>query len=235
MELKESSEEQRIREAYKRRKDDSLYSFYNPGYLFMVQARQKHLLALLGQAGANRLADKTMLEIGCGSGYWLREFIQWGASPANLCGVDLIADRVSVAAQLCPQGVLLSCQNAESLDVPAASFDIVCHFTAFSSILSADARKRVAAEMLRVVKSSGFILWYDFFMDNPRNPDVKGMDKTEIERLFPQCSIELQSTTLAPPIARFLAGFSTQLCTALELIPFLRTHYFGIIRKESAS
>jgi len=38
-------------------------------------------------------------------------------------------------------------------------------------------KKKIAGEMLRVLKPSGFILWYDYHMNNPKNPDVRGLRK----------------------------------------------------------
>jgi len=31
----------------------------------------------------------------------------------------------------------------------------------------------IATEMLRVLKPDGIILWYDYHMNNPKNPGVK--------------------------------------------------------------
>jgi len=59
--------------------------------------------------------------------------------------------------------------------------------------------------MCRVLKPEGLILWYDYHMDNPKNPDVKGVWSHEIYELFPGCEIRLQRATLAPPIVRLLA------------------------------
>ena len=86
--------------------------------------------------------------------------------------------------------------------------------------------------MLRVTKPDGLILWYDFLYDNPKNPDVRGVRKREIQRLFPGCSVGLRKVTLAPPIVRRLAARAWWLCTILEAIPLLRTHYLGVIRKR---
>ncbi|MEZ4529091.1 MAG: hypothetical protein R2941_24530 [Desulfobacterales bacterium] len=69
-------------------------------------------------------------------------------------------------------------------------------------------------------------------MNNPKNPDVRGVKAEEIYELFPDCQITLTRTTLAPPLARAIAPYSTLLCQILEKIPLLCTHYMGIIRRE---
>ncbi|MCS6927818.1 MAG: SAM-dependent methyltransferase, partial [Candidatus Binatia bacterium] len=63
------------------------------------------------------------------------------------------------------------------------------------------------------------------------NPDVRGVKKQEIHRLFPGCQIQLSRLTLAPPLVRWLAPYSWLACYLLSRIPWLCTHYLGVIRK----
>ncbi len=70
-------------------------------------------------------------------------------------------------------------------------------------------------------------------MNNPRNPDVRGVKKSEISFLFPGCTIDIKRVTLAPPISRILAPYSWMACYLLEKLKLLNTHYLGIIRKAS--
>jgi hypothetical protein len=44
--------------------------------------------------------------------------------------------------------------------------------------------------------------------------------------------VELVPVVLAPPIGRLIAGWSWTLAELLHAIPFLRTHYAGLIRKK---
>jgi hypothetical protein len=48
-------------------------------------------------------------------------------------------------------------------------------------------------------------MWYDYHIDNPRNPGVKGVKKKEVYELFPRCDIHLKRITLAPSITRAIA------------------------------
>ena len=227
-------EEERIREAYsKRTRDKVLYSCFNPGNLFITHTRERRLLQLLQQYGFASLATKKILEIGCGKGYWLREFVRFGARPENIAGIDLIPEDVKEAIRLCPPGMQIECGNAAELRFPDGSFDVVFQFTVFTSILDPDLKRKVAAEMVRVLKQDGLIVWYDFHRNNPWNPDVCGVKRPEIVQLFPACTVSLRRLTLAPPIARLVAPYSWITCELLEALPWLRTHYLGAIRKES--
>jgi ubiquinone/menaquinone biosynthesis C-methylase UbiE len=226
------SEEARIRAAYARRQSaDRRYSFFNRGNLFAIQSRERKVLSLLQAHGVAQFESKKILEIGCGSGFWIREFIKWGARPENIYGLDLLDNRIGEARRLCPETVNLKCGSAAALDFPDTVFDIVLQSTVFTSILDNRLRQQIAAEMQRVLKPDGLILWYDFCVDNPWNPDVRGVNKKEILQLFSGCHVELRRVTLAPPLCRRIAPYSWTACHLLEKIPVLRTHYLGVIRK----
>ena len=72
-------------------------------------------------------------------------------------------------------------------------------------------KQAIAREMLRVLKPQGSILWYDFFMDNPRNSNVRGIGRRELASLFPDCRIWLRRVTLAPPLARRIVPVTLEL------------------------
>jgi len=229
-------EEARIRTVYaKRQRHDVRYSWFSPGHLFMMQERERQLLTLLQRHGFALLDAYKILEIGCGTGYWLREFIKWGARPENIAGVDLLSDRVTEAKKLCPEAVQVQCGSAAELAFPNDTFDLVLQSTVFTSVLDASMKQQMASEMLRVVKSDGLILWYDYRVNNPWNSDVRGVKRQEIDQLFPGCLIKLQRLTLAPPLVRLLTPYSWLACYLLGKVPWLCTHYLGVIWKEQTS
>lgn len=226
-------EEERIRQAYARRAASAKsYSRFDPAHLFLTQEVERQLLALLGRHGRTRLDGSRILEIGCGNGHWLREFVKWGARPENLAGVDLLPDRIAQACRLSPPGISFRSGSAAELEFADASFDMVFQATVFTSILDASVKRKIAAEMRRVSRPDGLILWYDFRFNNPRNPDVRGIGKAEIEELFPNCRIALSRVTLAPPLARAIVPRSWLAAELLAAIPWTRTHYLGAIQKR---
>jgi len=227
------AEEARIRAVYKRREqDDARYSWFNPAYQLLVQQRERRVLTLLRRSGFIGLRSKAILEVGCGTGQWLRDFIKWGARPENVTGIDLLPDRVAKALELGPPGVRIQCCSAAQLPFADDTFEMVLQSTVFTSILDRDLKMRAAGEILRVLKRQGVVLWYDYYVNNPWNKDVRGVKRREIEELFPNCEIHLERITLAPPLARALVRYSYLLCYLLEKVPLLCTHYLGIIRKK---
>ena len=140
-------------------------------------------------------------------------------------------DRVAEARRLCPAGVRIGCGSATCVAEPSGSFDIVLQSMVFTSILESAVRRQVAQEMLRLVKPGGLINWYDYRINNPRNPDVRAVTRREIGRLFPCCTIDLRRVTLAAPLARQIAPRAPALAHVCGTSPWLCTHYLGVIRR----
>jgi SAM-dependent methyltransferase len=226
------SEVERIKSVYSHRhRDGRVYSLFNAGELFMAQQLERDIIRLLRRHHCHDLGKKRILEVGCGTACPLRRFINYGAVPENLCGIDLRQHAIDVARNIHPN-IDFKCGNAESLPFEGESLDIVLQFTVFTSILEQGMKHNVAGEMLRILKPGGLIIWYDYFVSKPTNRDVKGIGKREIVGLFPDCIFDFIKVTLAPPIARRVAPHSFLVCYLLDMIPLLRTHYLVGIRKK---
>ena len=227
-------EEARLTSVYARRKAEiptQRYSYFNPANLLSIQERERRVLALLARHTKVSLGEMKILEVGCGTGLWLREFIKWGANPENIVGLDLLPDRVEECRRLCPSGVTVRCSNASSIEVPEDSFDLILQSTVFSSVLNTTTKQQMADEMLRLLRDDGIILWYDFFVNNPNNADVRGINRHEIRALFPRSNVTYERITLAPPLARFLAPHASLLCDCLARLRILDTHLLAVISK----
>ena len=226
-------EETRIRQAYEklRNKKSQRYSWFNMAYVFYAQELERALLGLLSKRGVRSFKGKSILDIGCGGGHWIREFVKLGAPPETLVGIDLRDSPIEAARRTCPASVRLEQRNAEKLEFADRSFDVITQFLMFSSILDSNMKQKVASEMLRVLKEDGFIIWYDFFVRDPRNNDVRGVTKREIYQLFPDCQIEFHRVSLAQPIVRSIAPYSWLFCYLLEKLKMFNTHYLALIRR----
>jgi ubiquinone/menaquinone biosynthesis C-methylase UbiE len=221
----------RLRQEYAKRAQrlvgNNLYSLFNKSHLFMIQQRQRSVLNLLLCEGLYPLEDKRILEIGCGDGGVLLEYLSYGANPSTLFGVDLLPHRLVKARHRLPQ-LPIACADGQKLPYASKSFDLVMQYTAFSSILDKSVRTRIAQEMMRIIRPNGLIIWYDFWL-NPTNSQVKGILPPEIRYLFPNSHCTFYRVTLAPPIIRRLVGISWMLCEAFEKLRIFNTHYLVAI------
>ena len=201
---------------------------------FFKDAEKKlHAALMLHKAGVFPKPDDPCLEVGFGTLGWLGDLITWGVEETNLHGIELNANRVALAQKVLPVADL-RVGDATELPWESNTFALVIVSTVFSSILDERVRRIVAAEVTRVLKPGGALLWYDTAF-SPRTPKLKriGIKRWEIQQLFPQLSGRTRSVTLFPPLARFLVHFSWALATCLAALPFLRTHLLAVLVKKS--
>jgi ubiquinone/menaquinone biosynthesis C-methylase UbiE len=204
---------------------------WNPEVLARVHERQRATTALLAANGVHSLAGLDVIEIGCGNGANLLEFLQLGAEPGRLVGNELLPDRLAEARRRLPEAVRLYPGDASALTFGASSFDIVYQSTVFSSVLDDALQADVAAAMWRWLRPGGAVLWYDFTVGNPRNPDVRGVPLRRIRALFPDGRLRGRRLTLAPPLARRVVRLHPGLYTVFNALPLLRTHLLCWIQK----
>ena len=226
-------ESQAVAERYARRVDSGRYSILNPDVWQSVQERQRAMFRLFARLGWHDLGQRRVLEVGCGNGANLLELLRTGFAPRNLVGIELLPDRFAQAMQLLPPGVTLMQGDASLVKLPDESEDIVLQSTVFSSLLDAPFQWRLAQTMWRWVRPGGGVLWYDFTMNNPRNPDVRGVPVGRIRELFPHGKLSYRRLTLAPPIARRVCRVHPMLYPCFNAIPLLRTHVLAWIEKPS--
>lgn len=190
----------RIQEVYAKRARDidheALYSLFNPGACFLHTQLMRHVLSVLPQYAISSFHGRIILEVGCGGGAVLKQLLAYGADVSRCYGIDLLEWQLH-RAHLDNPYLPLACANGQALPYPDSSFDMVLQFTIFTSILDPQVKSMVAREMLRVLKPTGLILWYDFWL-NPTNAQTSGIRPREIRALFPGCHFEFRRITLAP-------------------------------------
>ena len=222
----------RIAERFARR-DRSLlarrYDLADPANLFLVHGQERVFMRTLMREGIWPIQGRQVLDVGCGSGHFLRWMTALGVDPDVCHGVDISHERLEKARQLAPHHHLLAI-DGRALPFPDASFDLVVQRTVFSSLDTPELRGGLASEMKRVLRPGGLILWYDVAVPNPWNPDLHPVRGSEIHSLFPGMRVRLERVSLLPPLARLLAPHSLAVCHLLEAVPLLRGHLWGVIR-----
>ena len=219
-------EPQAVQARYARRdaaSDAALYSLYaNAAALQAQQERLRAMAHVWRTHGWAHLAGRRVLEVGCGGGGNLQDLVRLGATPNHLTGIELLADRAALARDSLPGAVCIEEKDASLAGVPEASQDAVLAFTLFSSLLDPDFRAQMAQTLWRWVVPGGGVLVYDFVVNNPRNPDVRGVPLRELRALFPGAQLRSWRLTLAPPLARRLPVWL--IAPASHLFYPLRTH-----------
>ncbi len=228
------TEAQRIAQAYREleARAGSRYDLRNPGNQRLLTERQALARTILERGGFVPLGERWVLDVGCGTGSELAWMLNLGATASRLVGVDLLPDRVAAARSAYPE-LEFRAGNAEHLDFVDARFDLVMTFTVFSSILDESMAVNVAAEIVRVLRPGGGLLWYDFRYDSPANRSVRGVTERRVRHLFPKLEGRLHSVTVLPPVARRLGPLTPVAYPALAKVPPFRSHLMGLLRKTA--
>jgi len=218
----------RIRTAYEERDAaaDTPYRWDNPGYVTYMQGLERSLLSAFADAGLD-LAGARVLDVGCGSAYFLHRLREYGAGECH--GIDLVENRIEEGRKRYP-ALSLHVGSATELPFADGSFDLVTQFTCLSSIVDPSVRLSAAAEMRRVA-AGGWVLSFDMRGLRLRRRAVAGtptvgLDEGELRRLFGEPRL-LRRTALAFELAEVLASHAS-VANLLGAVPWLRSHLLGL-------
>ena len=238
-------EAERIRAEYRRRDaagGPSVSAWLDPVYRVQVQELEWALLAGLEGAGAP-LSGARVLEVGCGSGYFLGRLLDYGAAEA--AGIDLVEERIAVARERYPRLELVA-GDATNLPWPDESFGLVTQFTCLSSVLDPEVRRAIAAEMWRVLAPGGAVVSYD--VRSPRWP-VRALRRVgslrgpagggtpaqpvpleELRAWFPGGELSHRSVGVDADVGGLLSRLRLSPRLGAR-VPALRVHELAVVRK----
>jgi len=231
----DGDEAQAIAARYARRRDGDRYSPQRPEVQRLLQERQRALQALLAEAGLENLSTLHLVEVGCGSGGNLQELLRMGFSATNMCGIELLPERLAQSRAALPAALWLHGGDALQAPVAPGSMDIVYLSTVLSSLLDDAYQQRLADTLWGWLKPGGAVLVYDFTVNNPRNPDVRGVPLARLRALFPQARLRHRRVTLAPPLARVVVRLHPGLYDLVNTLPLLRTHVLAWLQKPATA
>lgn len=216
-----------IRQSKARSSADARYSINNPGNKYNYVHLFNGMEELLKSAFPD-LSQIKLLEVGCGELFWPEVFIEIGCHKENCYGTDILHQRMIKGHN---KGRQTSAVTSSVLELPfqSNSFDLLCQLTLMTSIPNHTDRIEASREMMRILKPGGYILWYDFRFNNPKNPHTKAIGKNELHQLFAPLPVKLKTITVFPPLARKIPPAGVPLLKFINLFSMLRTHYLALI------
>jgi ubiquinone/menaquinone biosynthesis C-methylase UbiE len=224
------TDEDRIRAAYADYEATGrahLWEESNAGSAQLIHDRDRRLISLIRRSSSK---DGSILDVGCGTGHAVG--LVRDAVGAPYTGLDLLAERIATARAGAPDARFLV-GSADAMPFEDASFDVALALTLFSSLPTPELERRVAREIARVVRPSGWLVWYDLRFDNPSNRAVHGLSRRRVSELFPGWRPELETVTLLPPLARRLGPTTPIVYPILHAFPPLRSHLIGRLQAPS--
>jgi ubiquinone/menaquinone biosynthesis C-methylase UbiE len=169
-----------------------------------------------------------ILDVGSETGRNLRFFVELGAQPERLSGIDLVPERIADAKRMNP-AIRFEVGNATELPHDSDTFDMVTQSAAFSAITDLVVRSAAAREVDRVLRPGGHLLWHDLSFQQPP-AKTRAVALEDLIGLFP----DYETVGLRPIFHRWtprLLPRSARLCALLETLPLPSTNLVALLRK----
>jgi glycosyltransferase involved in cell wall biosynthesis/SAM-dependent methyltransferase len=223
-----------LSEVYGRYNSDevqSRWSHSNPGNRFILSERLEAAGAALAAVGLTS-TPVDILDVGCGTATELPPQVKQRLR----IGIDLLPERLVAAGAGSGSGSgsdqdAVACADGAHMPFPDGSFDLVILSTVLSSIASVEVRKAIGAEVDRVLRPGGALLFYDMRLPNPANRSVHPISSRALASYVPNLHGTGQSITLVPQVARRI-GDRPGTYRGLARLRALRSHRLAVMVKE---
>jgi SAM-dependent methyltransferase len=195
----EQAERDRLRATFARYGRDprrrQAWASDNPGNVALREELAGAVLAEL----ADHDRGGTLVDLGCGTGWWLERLADAGYPRARLLGVELLPERADAARARVP-GAELLVGDARRPPLPDGSCALVTLFTVLSSMAGRAEVAQTLAQARRMVAPGGTVAVWEPRVPTP-NPETRLVRARELRAgLGP--TARSRSLTLAPPLAR---------------------------------
>jgi ubiquinone/menaquinone biosynthesis C-methylase UbiE len=185
----------------------------NPEVLFQTLAIDRANISALASIELDRSTAR-VLDVGCGKGASLLQFIRLGFLPSNLTGIDTSQDRIQLAQSILP-GVRFRVDDASHLSFPSDSFDLVFESTMLGTLESAGLIESIAREMIRVTRPGGYIMLADWRYSRKGSGVKTAISSKLLDRIFGVGSktdvVARRRGALVPPLGRRLSRIAPAL------------------------
>ncbi len=207
----------------------------NPEVLFQSFAIERANIAALRSIGLDKSSAR-VLDVGCGSGGGLLQFVRLGFNPAKLVGIDSSAARIEQGRSLLP-GIDLRVADATQIPFTDDSFDLVFESTMLGTLESQSLLASIAAEMIRVTRRGGHIMLADWRYSRKGSGVKTAISSAKIAELFEvgrsTAVVRRERGALVPPLGRRLSRVAPSLYFLVQaMLPFAAGQVTTVLRKN---
>jgi SAM-dependent methyltransferase len=175
------------------------WSASNPGN---IAIRSEVASVLLGLSDTQVAGEEPLVDVGCGTGWWLERLADAGVVRTRLHGVERDRARVAAARARVP-GATIEHADARALGWPTGGFAAAFLLLVLSSAGDRRAVARVLHETRRVVRPGGLILIWEPAVITPAR-DTRFISRAEVRACLGNAELACEPVTVLPPLARRL-------------------------------
>ena len=157
-----------------------IYSLRNPVGFYQRMMVLRGLVKILNRNNIKLSEFNSILDLGCGVGYWLRVIAEIRGNTEGLVGVDLSEERLNYAKKI-NKSIKWTKVDICNLLFEDKSFDFVTAFVSFMFLIEEKDLKKALSEVARVLRSDGFFLFYDVLGNKKLSEVTRGFKVEEIK------------------------------------------------------
>lgn len=185
--------------------------------------RDELAAAIVALAGSELHGGGALLDVGCGTGWWLERLAGDPSVTGPLHGVELLADRAAAARRRVPDATIAE-GDARVLAYEAGRFTVVTLLTVLSSLAGPYDVGRALGEAARVLHPRGALIVWEPRIATPANRRTLRVDPAMLQAALPGFGLQMRAVTLLPPLARRLGRATPVAYPRLAAVALLRTH-----------
>jgi SAM-dependent methyltransferase len=217
MTAREDAERDRLRGVFARYADDRRrrrgWAAENPGNIALREELAQAVLAEFARSDPGG----TLVDLGCGTGWWLARLAGAGYPARRLLGVELLEDRVRAARSRVP-GAGVDVGDVRAPAAPAGSCALITLFTVLSSMPTQADVDETLTHACQMLQPGGMIAVWEPRVWTP-NRDTRLVGRRQLHAALGDTT-RIRSLTVAPPLARRAAAAYP----ALARLAPLRSH-----------
>ncbi len=222
-------ERQRLREMFDRRDEAGAEADAVQDYFMKRRFEEAADLLFSGASWSG-----PVLDVGCGRGDWLAQFVEWGLPRPHLMGLDLNHRRLREARKRLP-GVSFCVGEGRALPCESSRFSCVVLSLVLSTMQDEASARDLLLEVWRVLRPGGRLLIHDLKHVRPGRGGARLRTRHLPEVLAGQAAgLECRDLILLPPLARRLLPGWPGVVKILERRAVLRGHWMMRIDKEDS-
>ena len=207
----------------------------NPEVLFQSFAIDRANISALRAIELDRSTAR-VLDVGCGQGASLFQFLKLGFTASNLTGIDNSSERIEKARAVIPAATF-HVGSAEQLPFDAGAFDLVFESTMLGTLESQSLLESIAKEMIRVTRPGGYIMLIDWRYSRRGSGVKTAISNDFVDRVFDAGRATHVVTrvrgALAPPLGRRLSRVAPSLYFLVQSVfPFAVAQITTVLRRR---
>ncbi len=139
---------------------DYIYSIRNKIGFYQNLILKKSFIKIINRNKLSLRKFINIIDLGCGTGYWLREIANFKGSSKRLVGLDISKERIKYAKTI-NNNIKYIRNDICKIPFKNNSIDFVIAFDVFMFLINENDLIKSFSEIARILKNNGYFLFFD--------------------------------------------------------------------------